>query len=137
MAYSIPLLVHEGLANLTIGFSTNPEHLDGQRSMVTYLPDRCPNLTRLDFRASSPIYTDIGLAAVLSALPRLVELHVTPQLLTQQAICNLALLPRLEYLNSTWEFPFEREGRTRPILLLPYAQLRVYIPQDFGVIPVF
>lgn len=122
MAYSVPLLVHEGLANLTIEILTNPEHLDGQRSVVTYLPDRCPNLTRLDIRASSFIYTDIGLAAVLSALPHLIELHVTPQLLTQRAICNLALLPRLEHLNSTWEFPFEREGCTRSLFLLPYAQ---------------
>lgn len=122
MTRVIPLLVHEGLADLTVNILTNAAELEGQRSIMTFLPVRCPNLTRLEFYVSgSNAYIDIGLAALLKALPCLTEIDLTPQLLTREAICALAHLPRLEHLKSTWEFPFEREGRTHSMILPPQA----------------
>lgn len=105
MTRIIPLLVHKGLASLTVSTSTltDPKELDRCRWLMASLPTWCPNLTHLEVSVfENGAYIDIGLAAVLKDFRKLTEVHLTPQLLTEEAICVLARLPQLEHLNSTW-----------------------------------
>lgn len=124
MTCIIPLLVHKGLASLTVSTSTltDPKELDRCRWLMASLPTWCPNLTRLEVSVfENGAYIDIGLAAVLKDFRKLTEVHLTPQLLTEEAICVLARLPQLEHLNSTWADTSEGAQQTHLMVVPPEA----------------
>ncbi|KAF4562469.1 hypothetical protein EYR40_004716 [Pleurotus pulmonarius] len=78
----------------------SPAQSHKMTSMLTHLPDRCPHLKRLTLQSSSdgtPV--DIRLDDVLTFLPYLTSLRISPIILTPQLMQNIALLPRLEHLN--------------------------------------
>ncbi|KAF4582685.1 hypothetical protein EYR40_002609 [Pleurotus pulmonarius] len=100
----IPLLLNQRLVDLDIGGAA-ASSLPKVKSLLSYLPDRCPMLRRLELRSFGYEYTEIGLDVFLSPLSTLTELEIAPATLTPCVMHALACLPKLEHIRSTHRWP--------------------------------
>ncbi|KAL4260307.1 F-box domain-containing protein [Pleurotus pulmonarius] len=106
----IPLLLNRRLADLTItGISGTS--LTKVKSLLSYLPERCPTLRRLDLRIFEYDYTEIGLEVLLAPLSSLTKLEIAPATLTPLVMHALSCLPRLEHVQSTHRWPTRNPNR--------------------------
>lgn len=106
----IPLLLNGRLADLTIAGITGTS-LSKAKSLLSYLPGRCPTLRHLDLRIFEYDYTEIGLEVLLTPLSSLTELEIAPATLTPSVMHALACLPRLEQIRSTHRWPTRNPNR--------------------------
>ncbi|KAF7416383.1 hypothetical protein PC9H_002648 [Pleurotus ostreatus] len=106
----IPLLLNRRLVDLTIGGTTG-KSLPKVKSLLSYLPDRSPMLSRLKLQIFDYEYTEIGLDVFLSPLSRLNELEIGPATLTPCVIRALACLPSLEHIRSTHQWDTRTPNR--------------------------
>ncbi|KAL4250851.1 F-box domain-containing protein [Pleurotus pulmonarius] len=106
----IPLLLNQRLVDLVITGIAGTS-LSKAKSLLSYLPERCPTLRRLDLRIFEHDYTEIGLEVLLTPLSSLTELKIAPATLTPLVMHALACLPSLEHIRSTHRWPTRNPNR--------------------------
>lgn len=108
LSHFLWLLVHKDLADLSIDID-NPQDAKKIKSVLTYLPDRCPNLIRLTLYALEEIPVDMGLDLVLPSLPHIKALGVSPRILTRPLLQAISRVPRIELLDLSTFNPSQRQ----------------------------
>lgn len=118
----LPVFVHSKLTQLQLSIDFLDWERRGTRWLISYLPDRAPNLEclRLDATRSADAPPELGLDTVIGCLPRLRKLFTSSSLLTPSLLHALSLLPSLKSLHV--KFPLSVDIRPTNVAVPSFAR---------------
>ncbi|KAF9490980.1 hypothetical protein BDN71DRAFT_1592567 [Pleurotus eryngii] len=118
----LPVFLHLKLTQLRLSIDFLDWDQRGTRWLISYLPDRAPNLEylRLDATRSADAPPELGLDTVIGSLSRLRKLSTSSSLLTPSLLHALSLLPCLESLRV--KFPMSVDIRPTKVAVPSFAR---------------